>query len=106
MGLPYHFLYESPRWLLAIQPSSHGSKVLQLPFLDLDIRDAQVFALLPQILYCLLCGHWARLHRHSLERGGGSDGTVSQFNTKGSPTEFQVLKALTCSPSYPANLLL
>ena len=65
-----------------------------------------MFALLQQILYCLLCGHWARFYRHSLEGGCGSDGTVSQFNTKGGLTEFQVLKALTCSLSYPADLLL
>ena len=50
-----------------------------------------MFALLQQILYYLLCGHWARFYRHSLKGGCGSDGTVSQFNTKGTLTEFQVL---------------
>ena len=40
------------------------------------------------------------------EGGCGSDGTIGQFNAKGSFTEFQVLKAFTRGLAYPADLLL
>jgi hypothetical protein len=33
-------------WLFAVQTSKHRSEILELPFLNLNIRDAQVFALL------------------------------------------------------------
>ena len=36
--------------LFAVQTSKHRSKILKLPFLNLNIRDAQVFALLQQML--------------------------------------------------------
>src|SRR5579872_5352627 len=60
-------------------------------------------ALLQQVLYCLLCGHWARFYWHAGEGGCGSDGTVGQFDAKGGLTEFQVFKAFTRGLAYPAD---
>src|SRR5579864_5822311 len=58
------------------------------------------------MLYCLLCGHWARYYRHPRERGSSSDGTVRHFNVKGGLAEFQVFKTLARCLSYPINFLL
>src|SRR5437762_11375779 len=90
-----------------MQTSKYWHEILHLPLLNLNIGNTQTFTLLQQMLYSLLCSHWARLCRYaSLVGWDGSDGAVGYLDAKGGLPKFQMLKTLACRFAYPGDFLL